>query len=116
MVWGAPLGIFTMHEDPPPDCLDPYWWEVEQQAARTLARRPELELGAGERFAGRTHRGYDYPVDADRYRMLFDFGRVCGRCEGHGHYNLRRSFLCGWHWAVCWACAGYGYLPPEVEG
>lgn len=95
---------------PPDGCMDAHWWEIEQSNARVLARRPELTLKDGERYAGRLHRGYDYPIDLNRMHELQDKGMQCTNCEGHGHYNLRLSVLCGYHWAVCWRCAGYGMV------
>lgn len=103
-----------MNDAPPSNCLDLYWWEIEQSNARVLARRPDLALKEGERYAGRVHRGYDYPIDLCRDRDLRANGTKCRRCDGHGHYNLRRSVLCGWHWAICWACEGYGRVEQEA--
>jgi len=105
----------TDYGTPPADCRDPHWWEVEQANARTLARRPELALEAGERYAGRVHAGYDFPIDVSRANDLRANGRLCARCDGHGWFNLRRSVLCGWHWAICWSCEGYGRVPVEVD-
>jgi hypothetical protein len=98
----------------PADCLDVHWWEVEQANARTVARRPELAIEPHERYVRiDIHRGYDWPVDINVMDELERHGAItCTHCDGHGGYNLRLSVLCGYHWAVCWRCAGYGKVKP----
>lgn len=99
---------------PPADCLDAHWWEVEQATKRTIARRPELAIEPHERYVRiYIHRGYDWPIDLNVVRELEGHSAItCTHCDGHGGYNLRLSVLCGYHWGVCWRCAGYGKVKP----
>lgn len=97
----------------PVDCLDAHWWEMEQASLRTVARRTELAIEPHERYVRiDIHRGYDWPVDLNVMDDLNKNGVDCTNCDGHGGYNLRLSVLCGYHWAVCWRCAGYGKVKP----